>query len=172
MTVKQLFLGVLCGALISLLVRVFLRYYKFPVAGFDMAFFIGIALLSYALPAAIGGNGYLSAYIVGIVLGNCRIRNKKSLVHFFDGISWIMQMVLFFVLGLLAYPSHIPAIIGPAVLIALFMMFVARPAAVFGILSFFKIPFKEKLFVSWVGLRGAAAVSYTHLDVYKRQPLA
>ncbi len=161
MTVKQLFLGVLCGALISLLVRVFLRYYKFPVAGFDMAFFIGIALLSYALPAAIGGNGYLSAYIVGIVLGNCRIRNKKSLVHFFDGFTSLMQMLIFFLLGLLSTPARIPQILIPAIVIALLLTFVVRPIAVAACLTPLRCGIRQQALVSFAGLRGAASIVFT-----------
>lgn len=130
MTVKQLLLGILCGAVIALLVREFLKRYHFPVPGFDMAFMIGIALLSYALPATMGGNGYLSTYIVGIVLGNCRIPKKKSMVHFFDGFTSLMQMLIFFLLGLLATPAHIPQILIPAIVIALLLTFIVRPLAV------------------------------------------
>ena len=160
MIIMQIVFGLGIGFVLALVSTAVLRRINFEIEGLYTIYVVAIVVLGYALSQLVGGNGYLCVYVIGIILGNTKLKHKRTLVHFFDGISWIMQMVLFFVLGLLAYPSHIPAIIGPAVLIALFMMFVARPAAVFGILSFFKIPFKEKLFVSWVGLRGAAAIVF------------
>lgn len=160
MAVKQLFLGILCGVIIALLVRVFLKRYHFPVPGFDMAFLIGIALLSYALPASIGGNGYLSAYIVGIVLGNCRIQNQKSLVHFFDGFTSLMQMLIFFLLGLLATPSRIPQVLIPAIIIVLLLTFVVRPLAVATCLTPLRCGIRQQLLVSFAGLRGAASIVF------------
>ena len=87
-------------------------------------------LLEYAVPSAVGGNGYLSAYLFGIVLGNADLDNKKSLVHFFDGVTGLMQMLVFFLVGLLAFPSALPAVVFPSLMIALFLTFVARPAVV------------------------------------------
>ncbi|MFQ8600094.1 MAG: cation:proton antiporter, partial [Oscillospiraceae bacterium] len=74
--------------------------------------------------------------------------------------SWVMQIMLFFTLGLLSFPSALPKVIGPGILLSLFMIFIARPAATFSILSWFKIPIKQQLFVSWVGLRGAASIVF------------
>lgn len=160
MVVKQLLLSILCGTIIALLVRAFLKRYQFPVPGFDMVFFIGIALLSYTLPAAVGGNGYLSAYIVGIVLGNCRIPKKKSLVHFFDGFTSLMQMLIFFLLGLLATPAQIPKILLPALVIALLLTFAVRPLAVAICLTPLRCSFRQQLLVSFAGLRGAASIVF------------
>ena len=79
-----------------------------------MVFVVGIAVIGYALPAVFGGNGFLSVYIVGIVLGNTEIRNKRNLVNFFDGLTGLMQMLIFFLLGLLAFPSRLPQVVLPA----------------------------------------------------------
>lgn len=160
LTVKQLLFGILCGIVISLAVREFIKRYSFPVPGFDMVFFIGIALLSYALPAAIGGNGYLSAYIVGIVLGNSRIRKKKSLVHFFDGFTGLMQMLIFFLLGLLATPSRLPQVLVPALIVALLLTFIVRPLAVAACLTPLRCSLRQQLLVSFAGLRGAASIVF------------
>lgn len=160
MTIKQLVLGLLFGAVIALTVREFIRHYKFPVPGFDMAFFIGIALLSYALPTALGGNGYLSAYIVGIVLGNCRIPKKKSIINFFDGFTSLMQMLIFFLLGLLATPARLPHILIPSIIIALLMTFVVRPLTVAACLAPLKCSIRQQLLVSFAGLRGAASIVF------------
>lgn len=106
---------------------------------------------SYALSEYIGGNGYLSVYMAGIILGNNKISHKKSLFHFFDGLSWIIQIGLFFVLGLLAFPSKLPEVFGISIAISLFMMFIARPLATFIILKWFDYSNKEKIFISWIG---------------------
>lgn len=137
-----------------------MKKYKFSSAGFDAAFALAVALLAYAVPSRLGGNGYLCTYIVGIYMGNQEIKNKKSLVNFFDGVTGLMQMLLFFLLGLLSFPSQMPSVILPAVAIALFLTFIARPAAVFAILTPFKSNLKQRLLVSWSGLRGAASIVF------------
>lgn len=119
-----------------------------------------VALVSYAGASMINGNGYLAAYIAGIILGNTPLHHKKSLVHFFDGITGLMQMLIFFLLGLLAYPSQLPKILPIALAIAVFLTFVARPVSVFAILMPFRCPVKQQLLVSWAGLRGAASIVF------------
>ena len=89
--------------------------------------------------------------MAGIILGNSKIPHKKSLFHFFDGLSWIMQIGLFFVLGLLAFPSKLPEVFGISIAISLFIMFIARSFATFIILKWFDYSNKEKIFISWVG---------------------
>ncbi len=161
----QIVYGVLFGIVIAAACVWFLKRVKFTTAGFDAIFVVAIALLSYAAPAALGGNGYLSAYIVGIVLGNSEIRNKRSLVHFFDGTTGLMQMLIFFLLGLLAFPSRLPQVALPALLIALFLTFVARPVAVFAILSPLRSKISQQIVVSWAGLRGAASIVFAIMAV-------
>lgn len=158
--VSQIFIGVLGGFAICLLSRLLLKKVSFGIQGLHTIFVIAIALISYSLPGILGGNGYLSVYIVGIVLGNSKILHKVPLIHFFDGITWLMQIVLFFVLGLLSFPSHFPSIILPATAIALFLLLIARPVAVFSILTWFKTPLRQQLLISWSGLRGAASIVF------------
>ncbi len=160
MLVSQVGFGLLVGFLLAIIAVAILRRFEFEIVGLYPIFVVGIAILSYALSEFMGGNGYLSVYISGIVLGNSRIFHKRSLVHFFDGISWLMQIMLFFTLGLLAFPSKLPSITLFGILVSAFMILIARPAATFSILSWFKIPFKSQLFVSWVGLRGAASIVF------------
>ena len=102
MLFAQVTYGLAFGALISYIALKVIQKVELSSGGMKMIFVVAIALFSYALPSYFGGNGFLSAYIVGIVLGNTQIEDKKSLVHFFDGITDLMQMVLFFLLGLLA----------------------------------------------------------------------
>ena len=132
---------------------------------------IAVAVLSYALPSLIGGNGYLSAYIVGIVLGNQQLPEKKSLVHFFDGLTSLMQMLIFFVLGLLAFPSRLPSVLLPAVIIGLFLTLVARPVAVAAILWPFRSKFAQQAVVSFAGLRGASSIVFAIVATVGSQSL-
>ena len=105
MLAAQIGYGVLFGVVLALAARWVLGRFRFS-AGFDAVFAVAVALLSYVLPEMLGGNGYLSVYLTGMILGNSRIHNKSGLVHFFDAATALMQMVLFFLLGLLAFPSQ------------------------------------------------------------------
>ncbi len=160
LTVKQLGLGAFCGVMIAWITVKFLRYYKFPIPGFNMAFIIGIALFSYALPTSIDGNGYLSVYITGIALGNCRLYEKKSLVIFFDGFTSLMQMLIFFLLGFLATPALIPEVFVSAVIIGALLTFFVRPLAIALCLTPFRCSLPQQLLVSFAGLRGASSVVF------------
>ena len=144
----------------ALLFWIYTRFRNKENLVLDAAFVLGVAVLAYALPTLVGGNGYLSAYIVGIVLGNQNIHNKKSLVHFFDGMTGLMQMLIFFLLGLLSFPSKILTVLLPSIFIALFITFVARPLAVATVLAPFKTKISQYLVVSWAGLRGAASIVF------------
>ncbi len=158
--ISQILFGVLGGFLIAYLSLYVLKRFRFTTDGFDTVFVVAVALVSYALVSLINGNGYLSVYIVGIILGNAKIKNKKTFVSFFDGLTGLMQMLIFFLLGLLSFPSRLPKVFIPALLIALFLTFVARPLAVFMILSPFRCSIPQKLVVSWAGLRGAASIVF------------
>ena len=157
---QQILFGLLFGALIALLSVWLIRRVKFNVAGFDTIFVVGVALLSYTLPSLINGNGFLSAYIVGIVLGNTEIPNKRNLVNFFDGLTGLMQMLIFFLLGLLSFPSRLPNVVIPALMIAMWLTFIARPIAVVSVLTSFRSKLSQQLLVSWAGLRGAASIVF------------
>ena len=157
---QQLGFGLLIGGLLGVGAVYFLRHVRFEVEAFYSLFVTAVAILCYALCDVIGGNSFLCVYIAGILLGNSKIPYKRSLVHFFDGISWLMQILLFFALGLLSFPSRLPAVAWQSIFISLFMIFVARPAAVFAILSWFKIPVRQQILVSWVGIRGAASIVF------------
>ncbi len=157
----QVAFGGLFGWGIAKLAALAMRKMKFRTAGYSSLFLLGIAIASYALPSLVGGNGYLSAYMVGIMLGNEDFKGKKELVNFFDGITGLMQMLIFFLIGLLARPTQMHKAIVPALAIFLFLLFIARPAAVFSILTpFKKYPFRQQLLVSFVGLRGAASIVF------------
>lgn len=158
---SQIVYGIVFGFLIAGLSVLLLKRFPITPSGFSTIFIVAIAIISYALPALVNGNGYLSTYIAGIVLGNSKIKNKLELVHFFDGATGLMQMLLFFSLGLLSFPSQLPGIAPTAIGIALFLTFVARPVAVFATLSPFKSNIRQQLLVSWSGMRGAASIVFS-----------
>ena len=160
MIFSQITFGILVGVVVALAAAFILKKVNFATDGFDTIFVFSMALVSYAGASMINGNGYVAAYIAGIILGNTPLHHKKSLVHFFDGITGLMQMLIFFLLGLLAYPSQLPKILPIALAIAVFLTFVARPVSVFAILMPFRCPVKQQLLVSWAGLRGAASIVF------------
>lgn len=160
MVFAQIVYGAAIGLAIALGARWLIKRFRSSTAGFDTIFVLAVALFSYTIPNLIGGNGYLSAYIVGIILGNSNIRGKKSLVPFFDGLTNLMQIIIFFLLGLLSTPSQLPSVALPAVFIALFMTLIARPISVMSILTPFKCSLRQQTLVSFVGLRGAASVVF------------
>lgn len=157
---KQIVFGLITGYLLAKSTVCILRYSYFEVEVFYTIFVTAVAILSYSLSEFIGGNGYLSVYMAGIIIGNSKIPHKKSMFHFFDGISWIMQIALFFLLGLLSFPSKLISVTGTAIFISFFMIIIARPLTTFIILTPFRFSVQEKLFISWVGLRGAASVVF------------
>lgn len=161
--VLQLVFGILIGVIVAAFGAWVLSQMKNTGDGVDTIFVFSMALLAYAGAAVLGGNGYLSTYLAGLILGNRPLHNKKSLVHFFDGLTGLMQMLIFFLLGLLAFPSALPGIIPVAFAIALFLTFVARPVSVFAILTPFRCPVRQQLLVAWSGLRGAASIVFAIL---------
>ena len=161
MLFSQLAFGAGFGILIAKAGIWALKRIKFPTSGFDSLFILAIALLSYSIPSLVGGNGYLSAYLVGIMLGNANFHGKRNLVSFFDGVTGLMQVLIFFMLGMLARPAMMHKVILPALGIFLFMLLVARPVAVSAILApFRKYGFKQQALISFVGLRGAASIVF------------
>ncbi|MDD7682656.1 MAG: potassium/proton antiporter [Clostridium sp.] len=160
LVISQIVIGVMIGTLIAMASIYLIRHANFEIESFYVIFIIAIAIIAYSLSEWMGGNGYLSVYISGIIIGNSKIPHKKTLVHFLDGVSWIMQIILFFILGLLANPLELPKVIGKSVVISLGIIFIARPISVFLVLKKFDFNTKEKLFIAWVGLRGAASIVF------------
>jgi potassium/hydrogen antiporter len=117
-----------------------------------------LMLLAYAVTAALHGNGFLAVYIAGIVMGSSDFVHKRSLTRFHDGFAWLMQIAMFLTLGMLVFPSHLIPVAVPGVLVALFLMFIARPLSVFISLSLSRLGVREKAFIGWVGLRGSVPV--------------
>ena len=142
-----------------------LKRLKLEDTGFYPILILAIVILVYAICSLIGGNGFLCVYIMGIVVGNKQFLHKISTVHFFDSLSWLMQIMLFFILGLLSYPTKLLEIAVPGILLSVLLIVAARPIATVCILSWFKTPIKQQALVSWVGLRGAASIAFAIVAV-------
>jgi cell volume regulation protein A len=121
-------------------------------------FVLALSLLVFALAGAIGGSGFLAVYLAGLVAGNSNLRSTALLKRFQDGVSWLAQIIMFLVLGLYATPSQFGDIALVAVALGLFLIFAARPVAVWLCLLPFGFPRTETAFISWVGLRGAVSI--------------
>ncbi|WP_455075687.1 potassium/proton antiporter [Porphyromonas catoniae] len=117
--------------------------------------------LTFSATTLLQGNGYLAVYIMGVFVGNKKVIHKKSIVTFFDGLTWLLQIALFIILGLFVDAHNLLPIAGFALLAGLFMIFVARPLAVHLCLVFFpSISIRGRWFLSWVGLRGAVPIIF------------
>ena len=169
--VAQLGIGTIMGLLIAQGAIYLMNHLDLSTSGFDSMLMIAIAILSYALPSLCGGNGYLSTYIVGLVLGNNGF-NKKEMVNFFDGFTSLMQVLIFFMLGLLARVDLLAKALLPALVIFLILFLVSRPAAVAAILTpFKKYKFREQALVSFSGLRGASSIVFAIVAVVGEKSL-
>ncbi|WP_195923218.1 potassium/proton antiporter [Clostridium tepidum] len=156
----QVLIGVFVGFLVGKLSLWLINNINLDIEGLYSVLAISIALLSYSIANSIMGNGFLAVYITGLVMGNSKLVQKVSLVRYFDGISWLMQILLFFTLGLLVFPSQLLSVALSGTITAAFIIFIARPIAVFIVLTLFKKPTKDKLLVSWVGFRGVASIVF------------
>lgn len=115
-------------------------------------------LLVFAVAEQVDGSGFLAIFLAGLVLGNSQLQAAQNILRVHDGLAWLSQLGMFLILGLLVTPSELVKLALPALAIAAFLMLVARPAAVVASLLPFRFPWREQLFISWVGLRGAVPV--------------
>jgi cell volume regulation protein A len=115
----------------------------------------------YGITTQIGGNGYLAVYLGGLIIGNHKIVHRRSTLKFFDGLTWLFQIIMFLALGLLVEPSELLPIAGVGIIVGVFMILVSRPLSVFlSLLPFKKLSFRARVFTSWVGLRGAVPIIF------------
>src|SRR5687768_6260546 len=115
-------------------------------------------LLIFAVTAQLGGSGFLAIFLVGLVLGNSQLQAAQNILRVHDGLAWLSQIAMFLILGLLITPSQLLDVALPALGIAAFLMLVARPVAVLASLLPFQFPWREQLYIGWVGLRGAVPI--------------
>ncbi len=155
--VEQMGIGLILGLLGGVSIAFILRKLQIE-QGLAPIFMLAMALMIFAFTGLIGGSGFLAVYVAGIYAGSRKLPSTVSIKRFQDGMTWLAQIIMFLVLGLLATPSQFPAILLPAVLLALFLVFIARPIAVWLCLLPFDFTQRETGFIAWVGLRGAVSI--------------
>lgn len=162
---SQVAYGVAMGAIFAVAIGRLLRVIPLGADGLYAVFMASIMLLTYATTSLIGGNGYLALYILGIYLGNMEFRGKRDIVFFFDGFTEIMQIGLFFILGLLSNITSFIENFPIALAIMLFMTIIARPVSVYGLMLPFKLKSNQLKMISLAGVRGAAAIAFAIMAV-------
>ena len=154
----QLGIGVAIGWLMAKAALYMINRIKLGYEGLYDILLLALALLIYGGTTLIHGSGFLAVYVFAILLGKNDFLHKRSILRFFDSAAWVSQIILFLTLGLLVFPSRLAPVVLPGLGIALGLILIARPLAVFISLIPFKYSFKEKVFISWVGLRGAVPI--------------
>ena len=168
---QQIAVGLACGVALGKGAALVLGRLSWLAEHERTVFIFAVAIVAYALPALLGGNGYLSVYLCGILLGSAPFSQKRYLVHFFDALTNVAQVVIFFLLGLLVTPAQLPAVFLPALAIAAVLTFLSRPVSVALLLGPFRPSLPQMTVVSWAGLRGAASIVFAILAVLSDVPL-
>lgn len=155
---QQMILGAVMGYAVGILSLYLINRLKLGYDGLYPVLTIGMIFISYGATALLGGSGFLAVYVTGLVLGRADFLHKRSLIRFYDGTAWLMQIIMFLTLGLLVFPSRLVPVILPGLGLALALMLVARPISVLLGLLFSRYRWRERAFISWVGLRGAVPI--------------
>ena len=157
---KQMIIGGIAGLLFGMASKYVINKIKLGFEGLYPVLVISLMFITFSGTDALGGNGFLAVYLCAVYLGNQDLIHKKTILKMFDGLAWLMQIVLFLTLGLLVYPTEILPILGIGLLISLFQIFIARPISVFLSLTPFKMKMRRRFYISWVGLRGAVPIVF------------
>ena len=169
--VKQMTIGGVIGVLGGYAMVAVLNRLQLP-QGLHAPFAATGALVVFGLAGVLQGSGFLAVYLAGLVVGNSSTRAHNTLVSFLDAVTWLAQIAMFMLLGLLAWPALLVQRALPALMVALALMLIARPAAVFLCLAPFRFSLREKLFISWVGLRGAVGIFLASIPLLVGLPKA
>lgn len=157
---QQMFIGAIGGFGFGYLSKFLVNKIRLDIEGLYPVLVIGLMFLTFSATDFVGGNGFLAIYISAVYLGNHDLIHKKTILKMYDGLAWLMQIVLFLTLGLLVFPSQMLPFFGVGMVISLFLIVVARPIGVFLSLAFFKMKLRRRIYISWVGLRGAVPIVF------------
>lgn len=158
--IKQMAVGAVGGAVFAVASKFIINRIKLAYEGLYPVLVISLMFLTFSLTEFVGGNGFLAIYLCALYLGNQDLIHKRSILKMYDGLAWLMQIVLFLTLGLLVYPTHIFPVVGIGLLISFFLILVARPVSVMLSLMPFRMANRKRLYISWVGLRGAVPIVF------------
>lgn len=154
----QMGLGLLLGLALGKLTVTIINSINLEMSGLYPIFSMGAAIFAFAVTDFLGGSGLLAVYVMGVFVGNSDLTHRFSILRFNEGFAWMMQIIMFTLLGMLVFPSQLVDIMWEGILIAVILMVIARPVAVYLTMIFMKYSGKEKLFVSWAGLKGAVPI--------------
>jgi len=155
---RQMSLGIAFGFSMGRLLIPLINRLRLGYDGLYSVLTLAWVFLTFGITDSLGGNGFLAVYLCGIVMGQHDFIHKRQLLRFYDGLAWLMQITMFITLGLLVYPSHLVPVADRGLLIAIFLMVLARPISVFVTLALRPFSWREKTFIGWVGLRGAVPI--------------
>lgn len=158
--IKQFAFGTIIGLAMGKASQWVINRIRLDYDGLYPVLTIALMLFTFSATDFAGGNGFLAVYLLGLYLGNQDLIHKRSIIRAFDGFAWLMQIVLFLTLGLLVFPSEVIAVAGIGVIISVFLIVIARPLSVFITLIWFRMKIRDRLFISWVGLRGAVPIVF------------
>lgn len=157
---RQMIFGAIAGFVFGRVSKLIINRIKLGFEGLYPVLVIALMFVTFSATDFIGGNGFLAIYICAVYLGNQNLIHKKSILQMYDGLAWLMQIVLFLTLGLLVFPTQIIPLIPIGLTISLFLILIARPVSVLLSLMFFKMKLRRRFYVSWVGLRGAVPIVF------------
>ena len=166
----QLLIGVGVGLGMGKLASLVFNKIKLDYEGLYPVLGVSFVMLTFGTANMLYGNGFLAVYLCGLLMGNIEFKYHRTLERFYDGIAWLMQIMMFLILGLLVFPSQLPGVMLEGLAIAAFLMIIARPVAVYLCLIGSKYSVKEKLFLGWVGLRGAVPIVLATYPLMARHP--
>ena len=168
----QFIVGAIAGYLLGKLAILMLNRLNIDNQSLYPILLLSFVFFTFSLTDLLGGNGYLAVYIAGMMVGNARIMYRKEINTFIDGLTWLFQIIMFLCLGLLVNPHEMIEVALVALLIGVFMIVIARPLSVFICMLPFgkKVTLKSRLFVSWVGLRGAVPIIFATYPVVEQVP--
>jgi potassium/hydrogen antiporter len=168
----QMTVGAAVGLAVAWAAVLFINRVRLEYDGLYPVVTLAVVLLTYGVTALLGGSGFLAVYVAGLRMGNTDFVHKRRLVGFHDAIAWLAQISMFLVLGLLVFPSRLPEVATLGLLVAAVLVLVARPLAVFLTLARSRLGSREKLLVSWVGLRGAVPIILATFPLVEGVPQA
>jgi potassium/hydrogen antiporter len=166
----QLLSGGALGYVIGLAARRLLLRLRLRSLGLYPVVTLGVALLAFGIPTVLQGSGFLAVYVAGVIIGNGPLPYRAGVIRTHDAMAWLSQIVMFLVFGLLVFPRQLPPVAATGLVLALVLVFIARPAVVAAILAPFRFTFREIAYCGWVGLRGAVPIVLAIFPVLSGAP--